>query len=364
MVITGENQDQLRKKIIPGAPSESAAFRIQDYWIDFWGALLPGVLFSIAAISSLLPTFSLIVKIFSFEIDESFTQTVIHFLIFSKDTPNTIWLAIAIALIALGHVLGHMFYRQDPKLPNQQSFSTVSKKMTRALNKPKPDEIELMYKKDLACTSKEDCEFPFPYLQTYLEKRGLDHLSSFVVWGIGKEPDLNRRTKNYINILKTKLRFYFPNRCNTIIRNEAHVRLSSSMWYVSNGMKMCSYFAAIGLLISAASSYYLFNKYPEIYGNKTLVSAALRLLSMHVEAFSALTVVWLIGAYVKSRVEKFLHYQRLREVVHVLETAYTAFFDQPELLDPPFGEYVDDVVQRRRKSNVRKAVYGSEVAWC
>jgi hypothetical protein len=46
-----------------------------------------------------------------------------------------------------------------------------------------------------------------------------------------------------------------------------------------------------------------------------------------------------MACYGKRKIEDILHYQRLREVCFVLETAYTAFRDSPELLKPPFNDF-------------------------
>ncbi len=57
-----------------------------------------------------------------------------------------------------------------------------------------------------------------------------------------------------------------------------------------------------------------------------------------------------IGETSRRHIEMFLHYQRQREIVHVLETAWTAFKINPDIklkMNPPF-----DLKKRRIKTNI------------
>jgi hypothetical protein len=47
-------------------------------------------------------------------------------------------------------------------------------------------------------------------------------------------------------------------------------------------------------------------------------------------------IVAIFSAYSWWAIRGFLHYQRMREVIFVLETAFTAFHQNFELLNPPF----------------------------
>jgi hypothetical protein len=125
--------------------------------------------------------------------------------------------------VLLAYIAGHLFYRHDPKRANKSSFR-------RLIQYPEFNTLEKC-RLSLACATESDCEFPYPYMYDYLKQRGLNHLLPFILWD--GENRRNYRTKNYINILKIRLRYHFPNKCGAIIRNEAHVRLASSTWYVS-----------------------------------------------------------------------------------------------------------------------------------
>ncbi|HTH50029.1 MAG TPA: hypothetical protein VMB21_21125, partial [Candidatus Limnocylindria bacterium] len=49
-------------------------------------------------------------------------------------------------------------------------------------------------------------------------------------------------------------------------------------------------------------------------------------------------LVLLFSNFAKNKIEDFLHYQRLREVFFVLETAFTAFRERYYLLSPPLSK--------------------------
>jgi len=167
---------------------------------------------------------------------------------------------------------------------------------------------------ELACSNLEECLFPYPGYGEYLKKRKLDHLLEFATWvHEGRE-----RSKNYINILKIQLRYEQPERCGSVLRNEAHVRLASSTWYVSQTLLWLSVTLVLLLVVrswgyraAAADA-----SVPDITGR--FLVAALPASIVGVAAF-----------YARMVIEKFLHYQRLREVFFVLQTAAVALKKPP-----------------------------------
>lgn len=56
------------------------------------------------------------------------------------------------------------------------------------------------------------------------------------------------------------------------------------------------------------------------------------------EQLAAPIFVFVLSWFAWRTIRGFLHYQRLREVFFVLETAYTAFRGKYDLLKPPFDE--------------------------
>jgi hypothetical protein len=183
-------------------------------------------------------------------------------------------------------------------------------------------------REDYGCTV-DECDFPYLYLKTYLKKRGHEHLLALVPW----DPDVDKksadhRSKTYINLLKVRLTYHHPRHCGTIVRNEAHVRLASSTWYVAKALR---WFSLAGITIGFIAIFEAI-KAATISGMTAIVSAGVGLLIAPV-------LVLITGRYCKVTIEKVLHYQRLREVCFVLETSYTAFRNTPHILAPPFTEF-------------------------
>jgi hypothetical protein len=92
-----------------------------------------------------------------------------------------------------------------------------------------------------------------------------------------------------------------------MIKNEAHVRLSSTMWYMVSNLLSLS---IIGMLILALSSIITF-----------FVDES---LSIYIVPFMLIVLAFGFSLWVRKKIEEFLHYQRVREIVHVLETAFIA----------------------------------------
>lgn len=330
------NQSSNNTKEIPDVhveyPDQSPIprFLLQDYWVDFLGGLLPGTLVSVGAVVSIFPSIWLLLNSLSLNFQSSLVEIFKSFFVSIRETPSMIWVGIGTILFSLFYVLGHMFYRQDPKIPNQHSFTRLKKEL-EAENEGKgksKEDLDDLLKCELACKNKEECEFPYPYFDKYLTHRGLNHLHEFVVWS--EKP--THRTKNYINILKIRLRFHFPNRCGTIIRNEAHVRLASSTWYAAGALfkfsKVAISITVISYLIYLAV---IFFELSIDAGNRIFV-----VTSQHLGVVIVAMLIYVLAEYAREQVEKFLHYQRMREVVHVMETAWTAFRKYPQVLRPPF----------------------------
>jgi hypothetical protein len=97
----------------------------------------------------------------------------------------------------------------------------------------------------------EDIQFPYSNLKNYLEARNFNHLFPYIKWdsrvilksgekntGESKRDEVSEekdksRSKSFINQLKTRIHFFYPESTFNIIKNEAHIRLASSMWYAS-----------------------------------------------------------------------------------------------------------------------------------
>lgn len=110
----------------------------------------------------------------------------------------------------------------------------------------------------------------------------------------------------FINILKIRLISLNPDISRTIVRNEAHVRLATSVWYASSILLILS--TTILILLSV-----IIPRCLEIGIGSTLFISS---------SFSFLLFLFCIG--MRHHLRKCIHYMRVREVIYVLETAYIA----------------------------------------
>jgi hypothetical protein len=252
-----------------------------------------------------------------------------------------------LALLLVGsYVVGHLFYRQDPKGPDQASSRRIWKRSLKHFKRTlestakgaeggrdgvgppvaqlSDDEVqERMIQSEAFAIRPDDkgemdVQFPYLYLKEYLEHRKLDHLAALVPWRGEVGETHHKRTKMFLNLLKIRLQYVAPERCAAIARNEAHVRLTSSVWYIT---RMLAQLAGIGILLA-------------------LVPISFRLLggieplAFELAAYLMWNVLVLLGClWAKVTIERFFHYQRVREIVYVLETAHFAFQQGENILD-------------------------------
>ena len=334
----------------------------QEYWIDVLGGILPGTLVIISYIFIFTPVVFLCGDIINALDGRTSSKGMFcrltELLTSIQQTPNILWLTAALILFFISYIVGHIFYRKDPQKPNRLSLKRLIVKEAKQLAKQTKkkninykgyldflsspndssiskedkklyEKLREIIKKEYACTSEKDCEFPYPYFEEYLANRGLKHLEQFITWKENK----NYRTKNFINILKMRIRFFFPDQCGTIIRNEAHVRLACSVWYAGRVVSFGAISSLLLLIITCS--------FAAFYNRNDFISI---LLLYRVSFFIVLLIIiffTIVGEISRRHIELFLHYQRQREIVHVLETAWAAFCMDPsgkELpMKPPFN---------------------------
>jgi hypothetical protein len=190
-------------------------------------------------------------------------------------------------------------------------------------------------RREFACDREDECQFPYLHLSDYLDRRGLHHMSWFVRWdGVGRE---NHRSKFYINLLKVRLSIYAPDSYGLIARNEAHVRLMSSTWYMGRTlMKLAkrvtlAYFVVL-LALSWCGMVSLWPAEHVLEHLRPLIPAAVA-----------------VGATFLTRrsIEAALHYQRLREILYVVETANVVYEDHPGKIRHVFPQFTKNPVMRQ-----------------
>lgn len=278
---------------------------IRELIVDFLGSLVPGLIFvscSVAMVAWPLGTaFQLALTL----LDS--TRAIVDVYSDAARVAESVRIELTILLVMVAYVAGHLFYRQDPKIPDERSFHRTVTSTTEWV------------------ADADDCEFPYLHFDRYLRSRGLTHLLGLTEWcGTG------RRTKNFINILKIRLFFEYPEKCGSVAKNEAHIRLMASSWYMSRALK---YLGGAVVLFSIATAV--------IATRGVWSGVALRTAILHAIPATPALIVLLAAWCVQRIIERFLHYQRVREVMWVLETAYIAYRDSPSRLHdicPTFGK--------------------------
>lgn len=297
---------------------------IEEFFVDLLGGLVPGVLFFIAGGTVVLPVLHATLREQGKTNHPDIEGAVLSALEKTANTPSALWLAMFVLVVLVAYVVGHLFYRHDPNEPDRRSFRWLARhrvygKTTDAVpwwKRPylylfRPWELRNreMLRAELACDNWDDCQFPYGHYDAYLRKRGLVHLVDWAQW-TGSPA---HRTKNYINRLKIQLRQHHPDRCASIVRNEAHVRLATSTWYVSGVLLALSTLALVWLVVLVASS--------RGVGLRGALAGA---VGDFLPATVCCLAVVSFALYARVSIARFLHYQRMREVYYVLETALTA----------------------------------------
>ena len=114
----------------------------------------------------------------------------------------------------------------------------------------------------------QEVQFPYQNLKKYLEIRGFDYLAKNIFWDADYKDTSNesandktktvQRSKSFINKLKIRISYYFPNKTMNIIRNEAHIRLASSVWYATKYIIKTSYFCLFIIFVLTLVYYFAF----------------------------------------------------------------------------------------------------------
>lgn len=285
-------------------PKDSRFSIVSDFYIDFLGSLVPGLFAIVLAGSVLVLSVVVLCQAFRPEIPtgKSLPPPTQNSIL--TETPD-LWLGpygTTVIALVLAYVVGSVFYRQDPKVPDHLSAKLIWKR-TKSKEDRERLAVQPTRKEDI---TPHDAQFPYFFLHEYLTGRGLDHLAALIPWK-GRDPHTWKyRTKMFINVLKIRLQFLVSGKCKDIVRNEAHVRMATSVWYATRWVMAACAIALIVVLVAGLRSKFHLT-------NHALIA---------VFAFDLL--VLFIAVIMKLKIEKFLNYLRVREVVYVLETAYFA----------------------------------------
>jgi len=191
------------------------------------------------------------------------------------------------------------------------SANRVLKRMAEEYKTTKED----IASKDSWATKLENHDrFPYFHYKEYLKARGLKKLSNLVNWGppsvINKEntKKIFQRTKSQINMMKLEILNESSDLSAIVESNEAHIRLLFGIWQIT---KSTVYFLYVGFILSlfgvleTCCQWFEFPKALIPY-LPTLVFIILLILAIKIS---------------KNRIEFLFHYQRVRELTHILGCA-------------------------------------------
>lgn len=298
---------------------------LNDLYVDLFGSLVPGLLTVILGSAMILLALSTIHVAF---FHQPLAQDVYSGAL--KEVLTALHWEIATVIIVSSFVIGAVFFRQDPKKPDAASALHVwmnSKRGERSglavqSTKQLPNNLILSSEEEKPSFTQQvisylctkfyirklglDTQFPYLHLRCYLAARGLTHLIRFVPWCPQDEESKGFRTKMFINIMKVRILSLYPDMSRDIIRNEAHVRLATSVWYATTTLRNLS-LIVLGVLVLASTSCIRNGLGSTLFNSSTF---ALLLL--------------LFCTAMRHDLRKCIHYMRVREVIYVLEAANLA----------------------------------------
>lgn len=306
---------------------------VREFFVDFLGSLVPGFFF----ISLSAPLLTWLLWLFR---DSVILQSGSPLAVLPPlQLITSFRIELVSAVLVFAYVLGSVFFRQDPKIPDQESAAHVLANITdinevgrlviqppadewdqqkEALKKRAPGEKLFTLDQAKKWATSEGGQYPYSHLKQYLERRGLGHLAEYVTWnweGGDSEEDKRRlkdiRSKMFINVLKVRLQYCVPEKCSEIVRNEAHIRMMSSVWYACKALQKLYWWTLVAALLPIC-----------VIVIETRSFRGLLPWSMQMVALALFSAV--PAKLLRVRIKKFIHYQRVREIVFVLETAWFA----------------------------------------
>jgi hypothetical protein len=240
-------------------------------------------------------------------------------------------------IIILAYIIGYIIRLSTPDELDRISAKNVLKKMgeestpeakesagSESCLKTVPEEIDEGLSRAATVAAQDDSwpyrgektnKFPYYYFKEYLTSRGLKDEAELVKWGHPtnqSETKSFKRSKTKVNLMKLEVSLRCPELSSVIESNEAHVRLLFGTWqaitisqpFVIAGIILSS----LEFLITFVASRYSFAPYP---------LSILSILSILVGGLILTGITW-----AKNRIENLFHYQRVRELTHIVGCVY------------------------------------------
>jgi hypothetical protein len=309
-----KEMDHLAKEKLPSVVRIYPRF--SDFFVDFFGALVPGIIFTAILIIFFMNYTLLIIDILNVEYYFDQIKTLSNLLTYFDFVSFMLFILTA-------YIFGYMFLRRGPIRPDKKSFKRYLMKKLFSEDKKDRDEIQYIldtYENDeirdiysIAIHAIKELHWPYHHLHGFLGKY-MPHLAKMIDWGeLDKKTVPNRPTRMKINAIKEAIQFHFPNHYGIIAKHEGQVRFLSSIWYICNYL---NYLALVGILI--LSGYYYKNNY-----NINLLIIC---------SFMSYIAFIITSMFVKISIEDNFHYRRVREITTILNIAF-----QARKIDKKFG---------------------------
>ena len=349
---------------------------VQDFYLEFFGTLLPGVI-------AVTATILLGLGFYYFLSEDAGFITFAARLVFCN------W-EVALLYLALSYAMGGIAYRRNPKAPDTISAYRQWKATKEGSSSEEVGRLSVSF--DASCVmprglvdivrywwnreqwilrhAGHNIDYPYPHMRQYLCCRGLAHLADYVPWCAGsggmafKEAfEKGKCSKHYVNIIKQRLRN--SGRGTLIldmVRNECNIRMLSSLWYILTFVRRILMLAvAVAVLAIPVKTYlyYRLGAKPDVVDVELVASVSRQDKSTQGECFThakvvdccferngeeplwrqfipcelgmIVRIIWFffftflaiaLVIYCQNSIESGFHYVRTREVTMILETAW------------------------------------------
>jgi hypothetical protein len=231
-------------------------------------------------------------------------------------------LILSILVLVIAYVVGYIIRLSTPDDLDRVSARHVLDKMAREVQDKDhspitPEErVQAALDDHWPTRLEEGDKFPYNHFRDYLESRGLTSLATLVKWGSPGEKGLSKRSKTHVNTMKLQVLAKSPDLSAVIESNEAHVRLMFGTWVA---IMACWRLMFVGVCVSAI-------------GLAILAVPGCRQIQLAHPPFATTLIIGialLVGMYwARTRIESLFHYQRVRELTHIVACAYYAEGDK------------------------------------
>ncbi len=193
--------------------------------------------------------------------------------------------------------------------------------------------------------------YPYSHLKEYLCDRGFSELAKkYVTWECTDDNQITNRSKSIICQYKVEIYNKVPEKMMYMLKCEAHIRFMTAMWYANRILNPTSFFIGVisFLILMVETVFRLYNdsvNLSNMIGNKIIeffysigfnlldvadLNKAIKIFANYINQLAAthnlidimlLSIIFFsISRYINHIIKKTFHYQRVREIVYILQT--------------------------------------------